>query len=179
MTPRCGGQLGDHSAVGGKSLGKNSALWGLSRASGFLARFLVSQPASLQGTRAYRESGDMVHLAAFNARIAELLEIKPTIEEDEADAVALDRWLLDRARMEGKDHFPVRVVLQHCPYAIRKREAFDKAAAILAAHDRVREVTRGKRRLLMINPALLVEGAEGDDAGLDDEPTPKPAPWNG
>jgi hypothetical protein len=43
----------------------------------------------------------------------------------------------------------------------------------------VREVTEGRRHLLLINPALLVEGAEGDDAADDAEPMPKQAPWNG
>jgi putative DNA primase/helicase len=229
---------------------------GLSRASGFLARFLVSQPASLQGTRRYREAGDMPHLAGFNARIAELLEEKPVIDpergmtlplldfspeakalwveaydkiedqlstsgdlgaigdaaskageniariaavlqifehghiglisadavrsataivvwhlyvarsllgplllsKDDANAATLDRWLIDRCRMEGVDGFPTGTVLGRGPNCIRKRDVFERAARILADHDRAREIRAGKRRTLKVNPALLVEG---------------------
>ena len=55
---------------------------GMSRGSGFLARFLISQPMSLQGTRSYKESGEMPNLGAFTARIAELLSDVPQIDPD-------------------------------------------------------------------------------------------------
>ena len=55
---------------------------GLSRGSGFLARFLISQPASLQGRREYREAGPMPALEAFSVRIAELLADMPQIDGD-------------------------------------------------------------------------------------------------
>src|SRR5262245_28427734 len=55
---------------------------GLSRGSGFLARFLVCQPVSLQGTRFYREAADMPALAQFSARIAEMLNDLPQIDGD-------------------------------------------------------------------------------------------------
>lgn len=55
---------------------------GLSRATGFFARFLVSRPPSRQGARRYREVGDMPHLAAFNGRIAELLAQKPSVDAE-------------------------------------------------------------------------------------------------
>jgi putative DNA primase/helicase len=55
---------------------------GMSRGSGFLARFLVSQPMSLQGTRFYKEPGDMPELGTFSARIKELLNDIPEIDPD-------------------------------------------------------------------------------------------------
>jgi putative DNA primase/helicase len=55
---------------------------GLSRASGFLARFLVAQPLSTAGTRLYREIVSMPELDGFNLRIGELLAIAPTIDPE-------------------------------------------------------------------------------------------------
>jgi putative DNA primase/helicase len=55
---------------------------GLSRGSGFLARFLVAQPMSLQGTRFYKEPGDMPELERFSARITELLNDLPQVDPD-------------------------------------------------------------------------------------------------
>jgi hypothetical protein len=55
---------------------------GMSRGSGFLARFLVSQPMSLQGTRFYKEPGDMPELGTFSARITDLLNDLPQIDPD-------------------------------------------------------------------------------------------------
>lgn len=48
---------------------------GLTRESGFLARFLIAAPASTMGTRLYRDSaGGITHLAAFGQRILRLLD---------------------------------------------------------------------------------------------------------
>jgi putative DNA primase/helicase len=55
---------------------------GMSRGSGFLARFLVSQPMSLQGTRLYKESGDMPELGRFSSRITELLSDLPQVDPE-------------------------------------------------------------------------------------------------
>jgi putative DNA primase/helicase len=49
---------------------------------GFFARFLVSWPASTQGTRAYQEPAAMTHLEGFRARILRLLELPIPIQED-------------------------------------------------------------------------------------------------
>jgi hypothetical protein len=55
---------------------------GMSRGSGFLARFLVSQPMSLQGTRFYREPNNMPELGGFSDRITELLNELPQIDPE-------------------------------------------------------------------------------------------------
>ncbi|GEP61294.1 YfjI family protein [Reyranella soli] len=238
---------------------------GMSRGSDFLARFLASQPASLQGSRMYREPQATPELHAFNARIADMLADLPTIDGERglllptldldpiakahwvtvydaietqlssggdfasvrdvaskaadnvarlagvlhvfengpggviglrsmqaaarivtwhlysarglfapltlsrevANAATLDRWLIDRCRMEGVDGFSTRDVLNGGPNGTRKREDFEKAAEILAAHGRVRLVQDGKRKRLTVNP-MLVDGT-ADDAD-DDAP---------
>jgi len=45
----------------------------LMRGSGFLARFLLTQPESTIGKRPYKEPGKMLNLAKFNERILEIL----------------------------------------------------------------------------------------------------------
>lgn len=55
---------------------------GLSRGSGFLARFLVAQPVSTQGRRPYRETEATPELDAFATRIGQLLEELPPIDPE-------------------------------------------------------------------------------------------------
>jgi hypothetical protein len=251
---------------------------GMSRGSGFLARFLVSQPMSLQGTRHYKEPGDMPELGSFSARIAELLNDLPQIDPDRglvlpmldftaeakahwitsydaieselassgdfasirdaaskaadniarlaavlhvfeygargpisvqsvesasrivlwhaysarallapftlsreaANAATLDRWLIDRCTMEGVDGFATGTILNGGPNGTRKREDFDRAVTILAAHGRVRVVQIGRRRTVKVNPSLLDGSAEVmSDADAPDIVTaPARAGWN-
>jgi putative DNA primase/helicase len=250
---------------------------GLSRGIGFLARFLPCQPVSLQGTRFYRESADMLALAQFSARIAEMLGDLPQIDGDRgmvlptldfepmakahwvetfnaiegeltsagefasirdvaskagdniarldavlhlfehgpagliglrsvesavkivlwhlyaakglfapftmsreaANAATLDRWLIDRAQMEGMSEFSTRTILNGGPNATRRRDDFEEAFKILAQHGRARLVENGRKRLVVINPALLDGSAYelGEDA--PDVPMVAPARWNG
>lgn len=54
----------------------------LARGSGFLARFLVAWPESTQGTRQYQEpDGNMAGLAAFTARLTQLLNMPVPFDE--------------------------------------------------------------------------------------------------
>lgn len=55
---------------------------GLSRGSGFLARFLVAQPVSTQGRRPYRETEATPELDAFSTRIGEMLAELPSIDPE-------------------------------------------------------------------------------------------------
>jgi hypothetical protein len=82
--------------------------------------------------------------------------------------------------MEGVDGFSTRTLLQSGPNGTRKREDFDAALEILAAHGRVRVVQLGKRRSIKVNPALLDGTAEVmSDADAPDIVTaPSPAGWN-
>jgi hypothetical protein len=252
---------------------------GMSRGSGFLARFLVSQPMSLQGSRFYKEPGDMPELGTFSARITELLNDLPTVDPDRglllpmldftadakalwinsynsiegelasagdfasirdaaskaadniarlaavlhvfdygargpisvqsvesasrivlwhaysakallapftlsreaANAATLDRWLIDRGTMEGKDEFPTGTLLNGGPNGTRKKDDLAAALEILAAHGRVRVVQHGRRRSVKINPALLdgtAEAMSDDDAPDISAPQPAASRWN-
>ena len=83
---------------------------GMSSGSGFLARFLVSQPASLQGSRLYKEPAAMPELDAFNARIGEMLADLPTIDGErglmlpllDLDPIAKAHWVSVYDSIEGQ-----------------------------------------------------------------------------
>ena len=83
---------------------------GMAKGSGFLARFLVAQPASLQGSRRYKEPAAMPDLGAFNARIGEMLEDLPTIDGErglmlpllELDPIAKAHWVTVYDSIEGQ-----------------------------------------------------------------------------
>ena len=104
-----------------------------------------------------------------------------TLSREAANAVRLDRWLIDRCQMESVDGFSTRDVLNGGPNGTRKREDFMAAVEELALHGRVRLVQDGKRRRLAVNPALL-DGTSADD---DDSealdviaPAARPMGWN-
>lgn len=55
---------------------------GLARGTGFLARFLIAWPESTQGFRPFTEAPEnWPHLAAFNRRIAEILNLSSPIDD--------------------------------------------------------------------------------------------------
>jgi putative DNA primase/helicase len=61
----------------------------LARGSGFLARFLVSNPVSTQGYRPYKEpDASMVQLDRFNARITQILTV-PVVFDETGDGLEL------------------------------------------------------------------------------------------
>jgi hypothetical protein len=109
------------------------------------------------------------HLYAARGLFAPL-----TLSREVANAATLDRWLIDRCRMEGVDGFSTRDVWNGGPNCTRKREDFDHAVEVLAAHGRLRMVQDGWRRRLVVNP-MLVDGM-ADDADDDggDVPTIEP-----
>jgi hypothetical protein len=70
--------------------------------------------------------------------------------------------------------------LQGGPAGTRKREDFDAAIEILAAHGRARVVQLGKRRIIELNPALLDGSADAmSEADAPDIAPPVRAGWNG
>jgi putative DNA primase/helicase len=100
------------------------------------------------------------------------------LSREAANAVTLDRWLIDRCLMEGVDSFSTRDVQKGGPNCTRKREDFMAAVEELARHGRVRLVQDGKRKRLKVNPALLDGTADADDSEAPDEPPPARKGWN-
>ena len=95
---------------------------GLARGTGFLARFLIAQPASTQGDRPYTESPlDWPYLDAFNARILAILNspqpqdeggyLTPELEFFSKEAK--EQWVLAHNEIESRlkgELFPIRDV---------------------------------------------------------------------
>jgi putative DNA primase/helicase len=83
----------------------------LARGTGFLARFLVAWPESTQGFRPFTEApANWLHLAAFNRRIAAILEQPAPIDDDGALTPAMlpmtveakEAWVAYHDAIEGK-----------------------------------------------------------------------------
>jgi putative DNA primase/helicase len=70
------------------------------------------------------------------------------------NARRLDAWLLDYSRREGVHEVERRTIQQRGPNVVRGTPALNAALAELADADRIREVVSGRRKLVLVNPAL-------------------------
>jgi hypothetical protein len=140
----------------------------VARLAGVLHLF-ESGPGGVIGLRSMQAAARIVlwHLYAARGLFAPF-----TLSREAANAATLDRWLIDRCRMEGVDGFSTRAVLNGGPNGTRKREDFDTAIEVLVRHGRVRLVEDGRRRPLVVNP-MLVDGT-ADDADDDGREAPMP-----
>jgi putative DNA primase/helicase len=73
-----------------------------------------------------------------------------------ANPARLESWLLDYCRREATDKVPSREVQRFGPGGLRDRTAFIAAVKELEELGRARMVQEGKKKLVQINPALLV-----------------------
>src|SRR5262245_10308953 len=134
-------------------------------------------PVGPIGLRSVESAAELV---SWNLYAAKGLFAPFTMSREAANAATLDRWLIDRAQMEGVSSFPTRTLLQSGPNVTRRRETFEEAMKILTQHGRARRVEIGRKRLVEINPALLDGTAERlSDDDLPDVPMMAQAPWNG
>lgn len=72
------------------------------------------------------------------------------------NAVKLDAWLVKHCLHIGADAVPTGDVLRLGPNALRDKKILDEAIAYLAEASRARLVLDGRRKLLQLNPALLL-----------------------
>src|SRR5262249_50148658 len=80
------------------------------------------------------------------------------LPESLADAVRLDGWLRHYCRREHTKTVLRRKVRQFGPHVLRDHARLDKALCELIELDRVRVVTKGTRKEIQVNPALLADG---------------------
>jgi putative DNA primase/helicase len=228
----------------------------LARGTGFLARFLVAWPESTQGYRPFTEAPtNWPHLAAFNRRVAEILDQPAPIDEDGvltppmlsltaqakaawvryhdaieselasggelydvrdvasktadnairlaalfqmfegvggavgvdcfesasriaawhlnesrrffgelalpvelAIATRLDRWLIEYCKRERTHLVPIAKLQQGGPGGLRSKAMIETAIRELEEASRARLVREGKRKMIAVNPALVIEG---------------------
>lgn len=72
-----------------------------------------------------------------------------------AAAIRLDAWLRDEAQANGTDRVPTKRIYQYGPNSVRDSRELRAALAILAERGRARLQEDGRRRVVVINPALL------------------------
>jgi putative DNA primase/helicase len=68
----------------------------------------------------------------------------------------LDAWLLDYCKRERNDKVATSQIQQYGPGSLRNKKVFTEALKELTELGRARLVKDGKKRLIQINPALLV-----------------------
>ena len=76
-----------------------------------------------------------------------------------ASAIRLDAWLRNEALANHTGHVPTKRIYQYGPNCVRDSRDLRAALAILAERGRARLQEDGRRRVVVINPALLDERA--------------------
>jgi putative DNA primase/helicase len=77
-----------------------------------------------------------------------------------AHPLRLESWMLDYCRRERTDKVPTREVQRCGPGGLRDKAAFTAAVKELEELGRVRTVQDGRKKLVQVNPALLVSRVE-------------------
>lgn len=73
-----------------------------------------------------------------------------------AAAIRLDNWLRNEARTTGDPQIPTTRIYQYGPACVRDSRDLKAALATLTERGRARLETQGRRRYVVVNPALLV-----------------------
>lgn len=97
------------------------------------------------------------HLNESRRMLGEL-EVPPTL----GAAIRLDAWLRREAIASKADRVSTRRIFQYGPKCARDSQAFKAIVAVLTERGRARLETEGRRRYVVINPALLEECGPGD-----------------
>ncbi|HUX30461.1 MAG TPA: DUF3987 domain-containing protein, partial [Thiobacillus sp.] len=75
-----------------------------------------------------------------------------------ADAARLDSWLIEYCKREQTHLVPTKKVQQFGPSGLREKAAIETAMRELEELGRARLVQDGRRRIIKVNPALVIEG---------------------
>lgn len=77
-----------------------------------------------------------------------------------ADAARLDSWLIGYCRREQTHLVPTKKVQQFGPGGLREKAAIETAMRELEELGRARLAQDGRRRIIKVNPALVIEGGK-------------------
>lgn len=100
------------------------------------------------------ESG--ARIAAWHLHEARRFLGELALPAAQANPARLEAWLLDYCRRENTDAVPTRDVLRGGPGGLRDKAAFTEAVSELEELGRVKLIQDGRKKLVQINPALLV-----------------------
>lgn len=99
-------------------------------------------------------------IAAWHLNEARRFFGELALPEEQADAARLDAWLRDWCRTERANSVSRRTVQMNItPVRLRGRDRLAAALRELTEAGRIREVTSGKRKEILLNPALLERGS--------------------
>ena len=76
-----------------------------------------------------------------------------------ADAARLDRWMIEYCQRESTHLVPIAKLQQGGPSGLRSKASIDGAMRELQDAGRAKWIHDGKRKIIAVNPALLVNGA--------------------
>ena len=109
-----------------------------------------------QRARRTRASGGDAAAGADTARgSGGLIRAKRVQNPSHAAATRLDSWLRSEAQANGTDRVPTKRIYQYGPNCVRDSRDLRAALAILAERGRAWLEESGRRRSVVINPALL------------------------
>ncbi len=74
-----------------------------------------------------------------------------------ANAGRLESWLIDRCKRTGGNQVPTKEVQQYGPNGLREKAVIDAAMQELEELGRARHHHEGRRKFLVLNPALLLQ----------------------
>ena len=77
-----------------------------------------------------------------------------------ANAARLDAWLIEYCRRERTHLVPTKKVQQFGPGGLREKAAIEFAVRGLEELGRARLAQDGRRRIIEVNPALVIEVGE-------------------
>lgn len=93
------------------------------------------------------------HLSEARRFLSEL-----ALTPEQANPARLEVWILDYCKRERVDKVSTRDVQQFGPAGLRDKQAIQQALQELTELGRMRLVIEGRRKLIQVNPALLVGG---------------------
>ena len=122
-----------------------------------LFHVLEHGPAGTIGADDVAAAGQIVawHLTEAQRLLAEL-DTPPSL----AAAIRFDAWLHNEALANDTGRVPVKRIYQYGPNCVRDSRDLRDALVILAERGRARMEEDGRRRVVAINPALLVDRQE-------------------
>lgn len=75
------------------------------------------------------------------------------------NAIKLDDWLLKYCRENATDSVAKNQIMQYGPGALRDKPTLEKALLDLTELSRIRQIMNDKKKMIQINPALLLGAA--------------------
>ena len=77
------------------------------------------------------------------------------IPSDQLRAIKLDEWLIDRCKNESIDRVERSIIQRYGPRALRNGKHLDSALSSLDEAGRVRIESKGKKKVILVNPVLI------------------------